>query len=35
MARVNVYLPDDLAAQAKQARPNVSAITQATIGFPD
>ena len=31
MARVNVYLPDDLAAQAKQARLNVSAITQDAI----
>ena len=31
MARVNVYLPDDLAAQAKQAQLNVSAITQDAI----
>jgi post-segregation antitoxin (ccd killing protein) len=31
MARVNVYLPDDLAAEAKQARLNVSAITQDAI----
>jgi hypothetical protein len=31
MARVNVYLSDDLAAQAKQARLNVSAITQDAI----
>lgn len=31
MARVNVYLPDDLAAQAKEARLNVSAITQDAI----
>ncbi len=31
MARVNIYLPDDLAAQAKQARLNVSAITQDAI----
>jgi post-segregation antitoxin (ccd killing protein) len=31
MARVNVYLPDDLAAQAKRARLNVSAITQDAI----
>lgn len=31
MARVNVYLPDDLAAQAKQAQLNVSAITQQAI----
>jgi post-segregation antitoxin (ccd killing protein) len=31
MARVNVYLPDDLAAEAKRARLNVSAITQAAI----
>ena len=31
MARVNVYLPDDLAAAAKRARLNVSAITQDAI----
>ncbi len=31
MARVNVYLPDELAAQAKRARLNVSAITQEAI----
>ena len=31
MARVNVYLPDDLAARAKQAQLNVSAITQDAI----
>jgi post-segregation antitoxin (ccd killing protein) len=31
MARVNVYLPDDLAAEAKAARLNVSAITQDAI----
>jgi post-segregation antitoxin (ccd killing protein) len=31
MARVNVYLPDDLAAEAKRARLNVSAITQEAI----
>lgn len=31
MARVNVYLPDDLAAEAKRARLNVSAITQDAI----
>ena len=31
MARVNVYLPDDLAAEAKEAGLNVSAVTQAAI----
>jgi post-segregation antitoxin (ccd killing protein) len=31
MARVNVYLPDELAAEAKRARLNVSAITQDAI----
>ena len=31
MARVNVYLPDNLAAEAKRARLNVSAITQDAI----
>lgn len=31
MARVNVYLPDDLAAEVKRAGLNVSAITQAAI----
>jgi post-segregation antitoxin (ccd killing protein) len=31
MARVNVYLPDDLAEKARQARLNVSALTQDAI----
>jgi len=31
MARVNVYLPDDLAAQAKAAGLNVSGLTQEAI----
>ncbi len=31
MARVNVYLPDELAAEAKRAQLNVSAITQEAI----
>ncbi|HYN33413.1 MAG TPA: type II toxin-antitoxin system CcdA family antitoxin [Ilumatobacteraceae bacterium] len=31
MARVNVYLPDQLAAQAKDAQLNVSALTQDAI----
>jgi post-segregation antitoxin (ccd killing protein) len=31
MARVNVYLPDDLAARAKQADLNVSSLTQRAI----
>lgn len=31
MARVNVYLPDDLAARAKDADLNVSALTQRAI----
>lgn len=31
MARVNVYLPDDLAAEAREAGLNVSALTQAAI----
>jgi post-segregation antitoxin (ccd killing protein) len=31
MARLNVYLPDDLAAQAKDAGVNVSAVTQEAI----
>ena len=31
MARVNVYLPDDLAAEAKSADLNVSALTQDAI----
>lgn len=31
MARVNVYLPDDLAAEAKQAGLNLSAVTQEAI----
>jgi post-segregation antitoxin (ccd killing protein) len=31
MARVNVYLPDELAAQAKQAGLNLSAVTQEAV----
>ncbi len=31
MARVNVYLPDDLAAKARAADLNVSRLTQAAI----
>lgn len=31
MARVNVYLPDDLAEKAKRAGLNVSALTQDAI----
>lgn len=31
MARVNVYLPDDLAAEAKAAGLNVSNLTQAAL----
>lgn len=31
MARVNVYLPDDLAEQARQAGLNVSSITQDAL----
>lgn len=31
MARLNVYLPDDLAAQAKEAGLNLSAVTQAAV----
>lgn len=31
MARVNVYLPDDLADQARAAELNVSAITQEAL----
>jgi post-segregation antitoxin (ccd killing protein) len=31
MVRVNVYLPDDLAVQAKHAQLNVSALTQDAI----
>lgn len=31
MARLNVYLPDDLAAQAKDAGLNISAITQEAV----
>ena len=31
MARVNVYLPDALAAEVKQAALNVSRITQAAL----
>jgi len=31
MARVNVYLPDDLAAEAKAASVNVSSLTQDAL----
>lgn len=31
MARVNVYLPDDLADEAKQAGLNLSSITQEAV----
>lgn len=31
MARLNVYLPDDLAAQAKEAGLNLSAVTQEAV----
>jgi post-segregation antitoxin (ccd killing protein) len=31
MARVNVYLPDDLAAEARAAGLNVSAVTQQAL----
>jgi len=31
MARVNVYLPDDLAVQAKDAGLNVSSLTQDAV----
>jgi len=31
MARLNVYLPDDLAAQAKEAGLNLSAVTQKAV----
>lgn len=31
MARVNVYLPDDLAAEAKAAELNLSAVTQDAV----
>ena len=31
MARVNVYLPDDLAASARSAGVNVSAVTQEAL----
>lgn len=31
MARVNVYLPDDLAAEVKRAELNVSRITQQAV----
>ena len=31
MARVNVYLPDELAAQAKAAGLNVSGVTQEAL----
>jgi post-segregation antitoxin (ccd killing protein) len=31
MARVNVYLPDDLADEVKDAQLNVSSITQAAL----
>jgi post-segregation antitoxin (ccd killing protein) len=31
MARVNVYLPDELAARARQAGLNVSAVTRSAL----
>jgi len=31
MSRVNVYLPDDLAAEAKKAGLNISSLTQEAI----
>lgn len=31
MARVNVYLPDDLAREAKAAHLNISSVTQAAL----
>jgi post-segregation antitoxin (ccd killing protein) len=31
MARVNIYLPDDLAKRAREANLNVSAVAQAAI----
>lgn len=31
MARVNVYLPDELAAQVREADVNVSALTQEAL----
>jgi len=31
MARVNVYLPDELAAQVREADVNVSALTQVAL----
>lgn len=31
MSRVNVYLPDDLAAEAKRAGLNISSLTQEAI----
>ncbi len=31
MARLNIYVPDDLAAQAKDAHLNVSALARAAI----
>lgn len=31
VARLNVYLPDDLAAEAKKAGVNVSAVTQEAV----
>ena len=31
MARLNVYLPDELAAQAKEAGLNLSAVTQDAV----
>src|SRR5690625_5150105 len=31
MARLNVYLPDELAAEAKEAGLNVSAVTQKAV----
>ncbi len=31
VTRLNVYLPDELAAQAKEARLNLSAVTQEAV----
>lgn len=31
VARLNVYLPDDLAAEAKEARLNLSALTREAV----
>jgi post-segregation antitoxin (ccd killing protein) len=31
MARLNVYLPDELACKAREAKLNISALTQAAV----